>query len=612
MDRLKTRTDPLGRVERYTYDVNGNLTEFMDRKEQVARLVYDELDRVMEIQYADNSITKFDYDAAGRLVQTDDSQTGSMLFTYDRLDRLVQEVTGQGTVQYDYDALDRRTRMAIPGQRPVTYGYDIASQLRQITQGAHDIALDYDAAGRRESLTLPNGVVTAYEWDTASQLQSITHTGPAGVLEKLTYHYDRAGSRTSVTRQAGAAALSPAPLKAEYDAANRLLQLNSSTPNFTYDKNGNLTSHTDANGTTTYTWDARDRLASLSGPGVSASFVYDAFGRRISKTINGLSTDYQYDVDDIVAEFQDRSVEATYLASLNIDEPLIRQSTSPEYYHTDALGSTVAMSDANGALTTRYRYGPFGRTTATGTSENPFQYTGRENDGTGLYYYRARYYHPDLQRFLSEDPIEFLGGNINLYAYVGNDPVNYTDPSGECWLPGLIGGALWGTVGNLGDVALGGRKFDWGTLAGDVVIGAAGGAFSCGLSKIPGLFGKLPGLFKRLTRGNNQGFVGTPKGPVSMPNGPDFIVTPKGDVVPVPKGATGPIPTRNGKGFQYIGGKGGNGLHSKVSGVRIMDPNSRYPGGRVTYMNSSSQTVNPYTGHTIPPSDPAWHRPLTP
>ena len=97
----------------------------------------------------------------------------------------------------------------------------------------------------------------------------------------------------------------------------------------------------------------------------------------------------------------------------------------------DALGSAVALADNGGTVQTEYTYEPFGGTTATGlSSTNPFQYTGRENDGTGLYYYRARYYHPGLQRFIREDPIEFLGGDINLYAYVGNNPIGYLDPLG--------------------------------------------------------------------------------------------------------------------------------------------------------------------------------------
>jgi len=87
-----------------------------------------------------------------------------------------------------------------------------------------------------------------------------------------------------------------------------------------------------------------------------------------------------------------------------IDEPLVRGGD--EFFWADALGSVLRLTDATGAVTTSYRYDPFGRVNlASGSSTNPAQYTGRENDGAGLHYYRARYYHPILQRFISEDPV---------------------------------------------------------------------------------------------------------------------------------------------------------------------------------------------------------------
>ncbi len=115
-----------------------------------------------------------------------------------------------------------------------------------------------------------------------------------------------------------------------------------------------------------------------------------------------------------------------------MDEILTRTSAAGlQTFLDDGLGSTLALTDSTGAVVTEYTYDPFGKTTFTGaTSTNTFQYTGRENDGTGLYYYRARYYHPGLQRFLSQDPIGFAGGDFNLYAYVGNDPANSYDPLG--------------------------------------------------------------------------------------------------------------------------------------------------------------------------------------
>jgi RHS repeat-associated protein len=208
--------------------------------------------------------------------------------------------------------------------------------------------------------------------------------------------------------------------------------------NIVYDNNGNMTSITNSCGTTNYTWDVRNRLVAINGfntncSSLTASFKYDALNRRIEKTINGATTKYLYDGLDIIQELnQDSTVKANYIRGLNIDEPLarIKADGTIRYYQQDALGSVIALTDDTGAVKTTYTYDPFGNVTISGeASDNPFQYTGRENDGTGLLYYRARYYSPELQRFISEDPIGLLGG-INKFAYVYNSPTNWIDPHG--------------------------------------------------------------------------------------------------------------------------------------------------------------------------------------
>lgn len=143
-----------------------------------------------------------------------------------------------------------------------------------------------------------------------------------------------------------------------------------------------------------------------------------------------LSTGFLYDGNDIAAEVGGGAVGANYIRSLNIDEPFIRQtSIGNEHYHTDALGSTLVLSTAQGSAGTTYTFEPFGKTTVSGTSANALQYTGRENDGTGLTYYRARYYQPKLQRFISEDPVGFHAGP-NFYTYVSNRVTRFNDPWG--------------------------------------------------------------------------------------------------------------------------------------------------------------------------------------
>jgi RHS repeat-associated protein len=203
-----------------------------------------------------------------------------------------------------------------------------------------------------------------------------------------------------------------------------------------------MTSVTNSCGTTNYTWDARNRLVGINGfkpdcTTLTASFKYDALNRRIEKTINAVTTKYLYDGLEIIQEKnQSGAVTANYIRGLNIDEPLtrIKADGTIRHYVTDALGSVIALTDDTGVVKTTYSYDPFGNTTVSGeASDNPFQYTGRENDGTGLYYYRARYYSPELQRFISEDPIGLAGGDTNYFAYVGNNPVNWIDPLGLVW-----------------------------------------------------------------------------------------------------------------------------------------------------------------------------------
>ncbi len=121
---------------------------------------------------------------------------------------------------------------------------------------------------------------------------------------------------------------------------------------------------------------------------------------------------------------------------------------------TDALGSTIALTDTSAAIQTQYTYEPFGNVTVSGTANaNPYQFTGRENDGTGLYYYRARYYSPTFQRFIAQDPIGFGGGDPNLYAYAFGNPLGFHDRLGtDVWLEGPSGSEPGGHLSvNVGD-----------------------------------------------------------------------------------------------------------------------------------------------------------------
>jgi RHS repeat-associated protein len=452
MDRVATRKDPLQNQESYQYDGNSNLTQFMDRRGKTSTFSYDGLNRRTFAGYgmtagpAYESSVSYTYDAGNRLMQIADSAGGTITRGYDNLDRLTSEATQQGTVSYTYDNASRRTSLTVQGQTVVNYIFDNAHRLTQITQGSSTVQFTYDVANRRTSLTLPNGVMTTYSFDSASQLTGLTYANGATPLGNITYSYDLAGRRTSVGGSLAAVNLPNAVATTSYNANDQLTTWG--TANLFYDANGNMTS----DGTHSYSWDARNRLAQID-LGATASFSYDGLGRRTSKTILGTQKGFLYDGVNAVQELSGTTVTANSISG-GVDEVFQRtDSSGARSFLSDVLGSTVALTDSAGMVQTQYGFEPFGNTTVTGTSSsNSFAYTGREQDATGLYFYRARYYNPQLQRFISEDPIWFGSGDTNPYAYVRNSPAIYIDRSGKnpavAAIPVLIGageGALAAT-----------------------------------------------------------------------------------------------------------------------------------------------------------------------
>jgi RHS repeat-associated protein len=249
---------------------------------------------------------------------------------------------------------------------------------------------------------------------------------PVGDLE---YSYDADGRVIEKTGSFAQTGLLQPVSGNTFNAANEMTAFNG-TPQ-TYDPNGNVTN----DGTNSYTWDARNHLTAIAGSN-SASFAYDPLGRRDLKTINGVSTQFLYDGLNPVQEIQNGAPSANLITGLGIDEYFQRtDSAGARDYLSDILSSSLALADSTGTIQTQYSYDPFGNSGSTGSaSANPYQFTGRENDGTGLDYYRARYYSPTLQRFVSQDPLYFGGGDFNLYSYVLDDPADLTDPSGETFL----------------------------------------------------------------------------------------------------------------------------------------------------------------------------------
>lgn len=258
--------------------------------------------------------------------------------------------------------------------------------------------------------------------------------------------------------------------------------LNHSTT-FSYDRNGNLSTVTDAlthaasfayNGTgqVTLITDALNNtlqlgyiggdLVSVVDPlGNSSSSIFDgALGRR---TKNLQNKSFLFDGSNAAQELSGGTVLANLLNG-GIDEVFSRTDSSASFTPLkDGLGSTIALVDGSGNIATTYTYDPFGNTTSSGTANsNVFQYTGRENEGNGLYFYRDRYFNSVLGRFINEDPLGFAGSGLNFYAYVFNNPTNLVDPFG------LDAGTL-----ALGGRILGGTEIGADVIGGAVTVGEA-------------------------------------------------------------------------------------------------------------------------------------------
>jgi RHS repeat-associated protein len=439
-NRAISKTDALLKVESYKYDAAGNPIFLTDRKGQVTGSTYDFLNRLTKVSYGATSTTTpvytssttYVHDKANRLTTVQDSLAGNITRAYDnRFDTLTQEVTPEGTVNYSYYANGLRRTMTPSGGTAITYGYDAANRLASISQAAgagggpipttvQTVTMGYDTAGRQSSLKLPNGIQITYGYDNASQLTGITYkkSDATTVIGTLAYTYDANGQRTAI---GGTLANTghPKPFGvALYDANNKLTKLDAVT--YTYDNNGNLLS----DGTSTYTWNARDQLVSIAGAN-AATYIYDGLGRRRQKGTVGTL----YDGWNPIQLKNGTTVVENRLTGLGLDAYYARVTGGVvQSYVTDALGSTLRLSDGTQNYVASYTYDPYGGTAGTANT-NLVKYTGREQDFADLYYYRNRYYKPSIGRFISEDPIGLAGGS-NLYGYVGGNPVNWLDPLG--------------------------------------------------------------------------------------------------------------------------------------------------------------------------------------
>ena len=486
LGKISERIDQLGFTETFRYDEEGNLSLHIDRDgRQLQRACnvfgqpvyekasdaegkhtnistwhYDSLGRVTRA-VCDGKSYEYIYDAHGNLKEKRSNGKRLVSYTHDRAGQIteIRDPAGVST-RYEYDILGRRSRIFNDDGLEVRYGYDALNRIRHIRYG--------------------NGVETAYTYDGDGNVRTLETRAGENVLISFAYRYDGNGNRTAKTGTQAAlggitseitAGNNALDISYNYDVRGQLLEerRNGASVCYAYDKAGNRIRKTDAQGEIRYLYNEKNQLIAEESPADRKQFSYDRQGGIIEEknaagirlfsynsrhqqtrveTETGSVQENRYDAEGLRFELLENGRRTSFVyhdGELLQEEGREEQGTSYHlgagmeafrrgqelsYYHRDEQLSTVFVTDGHRNVQNSYQYDAFGM--SLGTTEklnNRIRYTGQQyDDVTGQYYLRARYYNPVAGRFMQEDV--YQGDGLNLYAYCGNNPVVYDDPSG--------------------------------------------------------------------------------------------------------------------------------------------------------------------------------------
>jgi RHS repeat-associated protein len=467
------------------YDPVGNRTSLLTRRGDTIGYQYDAANHEIIKSPAGQGAVFLGLDLLGEPYTLRKAAYGALPghttgYTYDAAGRKKSESNDGLSVSYAYDGVGNRTQITWPDGYYVSYAYDPLNRMQYVRENSattNELAYYvYDPLSRRSSLCLgaggkscattawTNQITYGYE-PLDGELSALTHELNTTTVS---FGYARNAAYQIQNLAASDSFYLPAPTaNASTSYAPNALNEYASVAGNTYqsDPNGNLLRWTPPGGTAvqTDTYDSENRLTSAAYGTTTDSFDYDALGRRVAKTYNGVTTLYLHDADDEIAEYSGSALSSgallrRYVTGPGVDDRITHiegATTSPPvaahtYYHVNHQGSVVDMTDDAGnvsggvAAGQRFSYDEYGNLSgASNATGEQFRYTGRRYDAeTGLYYYRARYYSPQLGRFLQVDPVGYKD-DVDLYTYVGNDPLDKTDPSGKCFEDACV---LEGTV----------------------------------------------------------------------------------------------------------------------------------------------------------------------
>jgi RHS repeat-associated protein len=435
--RLTAVTSQLGNVIAYEYNNRGLLSKSTNGRGQETTYAYDAAGRLLQLVEPEGA-TSYTYDANGNVLNVTNT-LGTISYTYDALNRITSYTDIYGNqVGYTYNANSQITAITYPDGKIVSYAYNQAGQLTSVTDWANRVTTyAYNANGQLLTTTRPDGSVETRAYNDAWQLVSLNDLDSGGqAINAYTFTYDAAGNILSEANSSGSYIPPLGNYTAmAYSAENRLETYNGQA--VLYDADSNMTYGPLGVGFANFQFDSRNRLTSAG----ATAYTYDPNNNRVALTENGATTRFVIDpnarLSRLLMETDDQGNPiAWYVYGMGL---ISRQDLTGEVriYHYDVRGSTVALTDLSGTVTDRYYYGPYGELLEQeGDSQNRFLYNGRDGvqtDANGLYYMRARYYNPEIKRFINQD---FLLGDItgsqslNRFAYVNGNPVSYVDPFG--------------------------------------------------------------------------------------------------------------------------------------------------------------------------------------
>ncbi len=459
-------------VIRYSYDADRRPTRIDQPGGGAVQFHYE--DATCRLDLLDLGVRQrtYGYDAAGRLTSLVSSGGVSLAHAFD--DGLLTAATWSGavsgSVSWTYDGDFRMSTLSVDGGNPVAIAYDadglpvqvggmtltrsaVSGRLVGSSLGALSDSVTFNGFGDLTSYTVKRGGTAlysvAYDCDALGRIQRKVET-VGGVTRMIDYVFDSAGRLTDVRRDDVLTASyvydsngnrhsrtdSDGKLFGTYDAQDRLVQFGSTT--YGHDAKGERTSRTAGGQTTTYRYDGMGNLVGATLPdGTVIEYLLDARDRRVGKRVNGALVQAFLYLDGLrpVAELDGAGFVVNrfvYATGGNVPDYLLKGGVAYRIV-TDQVGTPRLVIDtATGQVVQQMDHDEFGRVVLdTNPGFQPFGFAGGLYDRqTGLVHFGAREYDPETGRWTAKDPIGFSGGDGNLYAYAGNEPINGADPSG--------------------------------------------------------------------------------------------------------------------------------------------------------------------------------------